>query len=184
MKNKILLLLLGISVLNAESLKFQKRNDLNKEFYDLASKNLNNLKNKMKYIIDKTPLNEQMELCLGTQVDIQNDFNQKLEKETFVKRIGKNASNDRNKANKIDLRIIQGFEDFKQKKYLFLGNWDKYILYEPIRIKEDCLRCHGEFINKKDEELLKSIFKDGEFKQDYKYNDLIGVWKSQVSKGY
>ena len=184
MNKKILLILMSVSFLNAEPLKFQKRNDLNKEYYDLASKNLENLKEKMNYILNKTPENEQMELCLGTQEDIQKDFNKNLKEKNFVKRVGLNAVNDNNKVNKIDKKIIKGFEDFKQKKVLFLGNWNKYILYTPIRLKNDCLRCHGEDINKKDESLMKSIYKKGEFKQNYKEGDLIGVWKSEVSKGY
>jgi hypothetical protein len=177
-------LLIVFSSLNSQPLKFQQRNDLNKEFYDKANNNLEKFKEKINNIRDNTPKNERMELCLGVQEDIQKEFNEKLPNKTFVKRVSKTASNKVNFSSEIDLKIINGFENFKNKKVLFVGNWNKYILYKPIRIKHECLSCHGDNISDKDEKLMKSIYSNNQFKQTFKENDLIGIWKSQVSKGY
>jgi len=131
------------------------------------------------YLNKIIPLNEETlkGLPAFSAFKISKEFSEQNLFDISVQIVSSDARNNKNKANKEELKAINFFNKNKNKKEYF-SNEENYFQYAtPLFIKPKCLQCHGQ-----KEDAPKFISKKYNNAYDYKIGELRGIISIKIPK--
>jgi len=117
-------------------------------------------------------------LPVKTVKEISEQFSKTLGDRAIIKTVSDRPRNIQNQANKDELRVIDYFNNNKDKTFYFedLGN-NIYYYVKPLYITQQCLKCHG-----KKEDAPLTIQKRYKNSYDYKLGELRGITTITINK--
>jgi len=109
---------------------------------------------------------------IKTIKEISDRFSELLKGEVVIRTVSDRPRNPKNKANAIEMEMIDYFRKHPNEKERFIEieKEGAYFYSKPLYIKQSCLKCHG-----KKEETLPSIQKKYDKAYGYKLGELRGV---------
>ncbi|SFV64266.1 Cytochrome c family protein [hydrothermal vent metagenome] len=147
------------------------------------------LKTELKTHMKQDPTGvEALSFCTGSAENITKEVNSKLPAYAKVRRTALKVRNaTTNRADATDKKVMQAYQDaIKEKtftpkdiKVIEEGNVTR--IYKPLITKNVCLKCHGDNLNPKLSEALKSAYPNDKA-IGFKEGELRGVIVAEITK--
>jgi diguanylate cyclase (GGDEF)-like protein/PAS domain S-box-containing protein len=111
---------------------------------------------------------------------ISRRFSEKVKEEVSIRSVSDQPRNPQGMANPFELEMIRYFREHPEENELYVKQKDAYHYVKPLRIRQSCIKCHGE-----KEEVLPVIREHYLTGFGYKVGDVRGVLNIQIKdRGY
>ncbi|UFH60382.1 EAL domain-containing protein [Sulfurovum mangrovi] len=111
---------------------------------------------------------------------ISRSFSEKVKEEISIRSVSDQPRNPQGMANPFELEMIRYFREHPEKNEIFVKREDAYHYVKPLKIRQSCIKCHGE-----KEEVLPVIREHYQTGFGYKVGDVRGVLNIQIKdRGY
>ncbi|SFV60095.1 Cytochrome c family protein [hydrothermal vent metagenome] len=118
--------------------------------------------------------------CQESASRLTEDVNKKLPKYASVRRTALRLRNEKNRADKIDIEVMNSYSDTNRSiKVVKDGNTTR--VYKPLTIKKVCLKCHGSNISPEVSNIIKEKYQNDKA-IGYKEGDFRGVIVAEIKR--
>jgi len=116
-------------------------------------------------------------LPVKTIAEISSRFSSLSEGSIKVRTVSDRPRNPNNMANDFEMNMIEYFRKNRKQNYRFIQQENVYHFVQPLRIKANCLQCHG-----KREDAIPSIKKRYDKAYGYKIGETRGLLDIQIQE--
>jgi len=147
----IFVVVLSLLISIALGINYMQKENLRQKILQTQAQNLITFVNAFRNVYQERFLKNHIDLNkktvklipVATIPIISHTLSDKISGKVEIKLISDRPRNAHNLANKDEMKIIKKFIQSKSKKPIIINDGEHFIYYQPLYIKETCLKCHS-----------------------------------------